>query len=152
MEYPKNQLDALTKALVLCVTAPSGAKSEAALKLADSFSAGLGYADFEFCKREAEKLLYLNEGGVMNRSIHTIACEIQNDMDHLASTAKKPVHWTEKYPYAVPYVSAMLTMHKISDSYYLDSGREIVQRFLCNASQWKGEKAKAIKLELKSML
>jgi hypothetical protein len=151
MEYPKNQLDALTNALVLSVTAPSESKSKAALELAESLTAGLSYADVEFCKREAEKLLNTYEDP-MNRSIHTIACDIQNDMDHLANTAKKPVHWTEKYPYAVPYVSAMLTMHKISDSYYLDSGREIVQRFLCNASQWRGEKAKAIKLELKSML
>ena len=57
MEYLKNQLDALIGALVLSVTAPNKSKSKAALQLAESLTGGLGYADIEFCKREAEKLL-----------------------------------------------------------------------------------------------
>tara|TARA_R110000868_G_scaffold334663_1_gene595372 strand:- start:223 stop:489 length:267 start_codon:yes stop_codon:yes gene_type:complete len=88
----------------------------------------------------------------MTRSIYLIAFDIQNDMDSQANLSKKRIHWTKKYPYAAPYVSAMLTMNKISDNYYLDSGSEIVQRFLCNANQWRGDTAKLIKAELKAML
>ena len=88
----------------------------------------------------------------MTRSIYLIAFDIQNDMDSQANSAKKRIHWTEKYPYAAPYVSAMLTMNKISDNYYLDQGSEIVQRFLCNAIHWRGENAKLLKAELKAML
>ena len=152
MEYPKNQLDALTKALVLSVIAPSQAKSQAALQLAESLTAGLGYADIEFCKREAEKLLNINEKGIMIRSINQIAFEIISDMKSQAHNAKKPITWKNKYPYAVPYAEAMLTMDKISDAYYYDSVSEIVQRFLCNAVHWRGATAKLIKAELKAML
>jgi hypothetical protein len=59
MEYPKNQLDALTKALVLSVTAPSEAKSKAALKIAMQLTQGLQPFEVDACKRQAEEILEL---------------------------------------------------------------------------------------------
>ena len=62
-------------------------------------------------------------------------------------TSWKPVH-----PWAAPYVDAMLTLGSIDDMYFEDSAREIVVRFLGNATMWRGEKARSIKAELKAML
>jgi hypothetical protein len=74
-----------------------------------------------------------------NRPLSLIAREIRQDW--------KPVH-----PYAEPYVSAMSSLNSINDKYMFDSGKEIVARFLSNASSWRGETAKRIKTELKQML
>lgn len=61
--------------------------------------------------------------------------------------------WGEKmYFGAKPYVSAMLSLDKVTDSYGLDSGDMIVRYFLSNASTWRGEDARRIKAELNSML
>lgn len=46
----------------------------------------------------------------------------------------------------------MSTLDSIEDNYMQDSASSIVGYFLSNASQWKGEKAKAIKKELNAML
>jgi translation initiation factor 2 beta subunit (eIF-2beta)/eIF-5 len=73
------------------------------------------------------------------REIHEIAREIRADW--------KKVHYS-----AVPYLQAMLRLGTLSDSYGYDSAKEIVLRFLCNAGTWKGETAKKVKAELKSML
>lgn len=59
--------------------------------------------------------------------------------------------WTKPYFGAVPYLDAMLTLNSIEDNYYLDSGKSIVLYFLANAQTWRGEDAKRIKAELKSM-
>ena len=59
--------------------------------------------------------------------------------------------WPKMSPYAKPYVDAMRDLDSIDDSYYLDSGKEIVLRFLCNASTWRGPDARRVKAELKSM-
>ena len=60
--------------------------------------------------------------------------------------------WGRPSPYAKPYIEAMLTMDKITDPYYLDPGREIVARFLCNARIWKGDVARVVKKELNARL
>lgn len=73
------------------------------------------------------------------RSISTIAREIRAD-------------WKKPYFGAVPYIDAMLQLDAISDNYYYDSGESVVRYFLANASTWRGEKAKSVKAELKSML
>lgn len=57
MNYPKNQLDALTQALVLSVTASTEEKSKAALELAERFTAGLNDLEVAACKRRAEEIL-----------------------------------------------------------------------------------------------
>ena len=73
------------------------------------------------------------------RQVNTIANEI-------LSTWKKP------YFSAVPYLNAMQNLHTINDMYMYDDGKSIVRYFLANASNFKGEDAKRLKLELKSLL
>ena len=72
------------------------------------------------------------------RPIYTIAKEIRKT-------------WPKVYFGAVPYLDAMQTLFTKDDAYGLDSGKEIVLRFLCNASTWRGEDAKRIKAELKKI-
>jgi hypothetical protein len=60
--------------------------------------------------------------------------------------------WKKPNYAAVPYLDAMRTLGKISGAYGHDSGREIILRFLGNASTWRGETAKAVKAELKKRL
>ena len=60
--------------------------------------------------------------------------------------------WKNPYFGSVPYIRAMYTMNSINDKYFLDSGREIVARFLGNAQTWKGETARRVKVELNKML
>ena len=52
-------------------------------------------------------------------------------------------------PYAVPYLKAMYQLTDADSSYGLDSAEEIVLRFLCNAGSFRGDRAKALKQELK---
>ena len=72
------------------------------------------------------------------RPISTIAREIRAD-------------WQKPYFGAVPYLSAMQSLDSIEDNYYEDSGKSVVLYFLANAQTWKGEKARAIKAELKKL-
>lgn len=73
------------------------------------------------------------------RKISDIAREIRAD-------------WTKPYFGAVPYLDAMASLDKITDSYYADSGQSIVRYFLANAGTWRGETARRVKAELKAML
>lgn len=57
--------------------------------------------------------------------------------------------WKNLSPYAQPYLEAMFTLSSIDDQYGLGSGKEVVLRFLCNASGWRGEVARLVKAELK---
>jgi hypothetical protein len=72
------------------------------------------------------------------RPLYKIAAEIRND-------------WKKVYFGAVPYLEAMESLNRITDNYFYDSGKTIVLYFLANAQTWKGETAKRIKAELKSM-
>ena len=53
---------------------------------------------------------------------------------------------------AQPYLSAMLLLSSINDSYGYDSASSVIRYFLSNASSFRGEKAKELKNELKSLL
>tara|TARA_R110002126_G_C10381677_1_gene494303 strand:+ start:776 stop:1009 length:234 start_codon:yes stop_codon:yes gene_type:complete len=75
----------------------------------------------------------------MSRSISTIARDIQSD-------------WTKPYFGAVPYLDAMRALDSISDKFYYDDAESVVRYFLANAGQWRGDKARAIKAELKALL
>ena len=77
------------------------------------------------------------------RPIYEIANEIHADW----SKQGKGVNYAAK-----PYLEAMYDLDKIEDKYMYDSGRSVVAYFLANASSWKGETAKRIKLELKQLL
>lgn len=78
------------------------------------------------------------EAGTQKRPIHEIAREIAQD-------------WKDVYFGAKPYLEAMHDLDKVTDSYGDDSAKSIIAYFLSNSSRWKGEKAKAIKAELKAM-
>jgi len=73
------------------------------------------------------------------RPLHEIANEINGDWKQVNFGAK-------------PYLSAMFGLDKITDSYGADSAEMIVNYFLSNAGQWKGEVARRIKAELNKMV
>jgi len=73
------------------------------------------------------------------RSLYVIAREIRSDWKNVNYAAK-------------PYLDAMGQLDSIKDNYYMDSGKSVVAYFLSNATSWRGDKAKAIKAELKAML
>lgn len=73
-----------------------------------------------------------------HRPLYEIANEIRRD-------------WQKVYFGAVPYLQAMACLDKMTDKYGFDDAKSIVLYFLSNASTWRGETAKRIKAELKSM-
>ena len=72
------------------------------------------------------------------RSLKEIAREITTD-------------WEKVNFAAVPYLDAMHSLDSIEDNYYADSAYSVVVYFLSNARSWRGDNAKRIKAELKSM-
>lgn len=60
--------------------------------------------------------------------------------------------WQKPKFSATPYIVAMSHLNTISDRYFSDSAESIILYFLSNATTWRGEDAKRIKLELKAML
>lgn len=75
----------------------------------------------------------------MSRPLNEIAAEIYRTWKNVNYAAK-------------PYLEAMTTLRSVRENYYLDSGESIVLYFLSNATSWRGEDAKRIKLELKAAL
>ena len=80
-----------------------------------------------------------SRGTAGHRPLGIIAMDIQED-------------WSNIYFGARPYLDAMLELDQISDRFYEDDAEDIVAYFLANATTWRGEKAKAIKAELKAIL
>ncbi len=72
------------------------------------------------------------------RSISAIARDIRDDW--------KKVNYAAK-----PYLQAMLSLNYNGETFGHDSGESIVRYFLCNASSYRGDKAKALKAELKTL-
>ena len=60
--------------------------------------------------------------------------------------------WPKVYFGAVPYLQAMAQLGTVDDNYGLDDARSIVNYFLANAGTWRGDDARRIKAELKSMV
>ena len=75
----------------------------------------------------------------MSRPIYVIALEILDDW--------KPVNYA-----AVPYLTAMLELDKITENYFADSALSVVSYFLANARMWRGETARRVKKELNKMI
>ena len=74
------------------------------------------------------------------RPLYEIAKEVRAD-------------WGAKVNYgAKPYLDAMSTLDKITDKYYEDSAKSVVAYFLSNASTWRGDVAKRVKLELNKLI
>ncbi len=61
-------------------------------------------------------------------------------------------NWVNVYFGAKPYLDAMATLDKVTDSYGMDSGKSIVLYFLTNATTWRGDVAREIKKELNSIV
>lgn len=78
------------------------------------------------------------------RPLYKIAEDIR---DHW----EKPFLAGPEHP-ARPYILAMCHLTMMSDKYGHDDAEDIVIRFLGNATGWRGEDAKRVKAELKSML
>ena len=73
------------------------------------------------------------------RPIYEIALEITRD-------------WKKPYFGAVPYLDAMFMLTSIDENYHEDSAKSVVLYFLSNANTWRGETAKRVKAELKTMV
>lgn len=82
---------------------------------------------------------------ILHRPLYVIAGEIRQNW-------KKSVSGTDLNYAAKPYLEAMEALFDVRENYGMDSGKSIVAYFLSNASSWRGDKAKAIKKELNSML
>lgn len=61
-------------------------------------------------------------------------------------------NWPNVNYAAAPYLAAMQSLNHISDRYYFDSAESVVRYFLANAQSWRGDKARAIKAELKGLI
>jgi hypothetical protein len=72
------------------------------------------------------------------RTISAIARDIQSD-------------WKKVNYAAAPYLQAMLTLHSLDTDFGHDSGENIVRYFLCNASTYRGARARELKAELKTL-
>ena len=77
------------------------------------------------------------EMNLENKSIAEIAGIIRKDWQKVNYAAK-------------PYLAAMESMQSVARSFGYDSGKSVVLYFLSNAGTWRGEIAKAVKLELKN--
>jgi hypothetical protein len=82
-------------------------------------------------------------GPYADKDIYQIAQIIQSDW----SKQGKGVNYAAK-----PYLDAMRSLTSLQDMYGADSGASIVTYFLSNANTWKGDTAKAVKLELNKRL
>jgi len=83
-----------------------------------------------------------NTQRVAPRPIYQIAEDIRKTWGGMAK-----VNYAAK-----PYLEAMFSLNTIQDDYIMDSGEDIILRFLGNASSFRGEQAKALKAELKALL
>jgi hypothetical protein len=77
---------------------------------------------------------------VRQRKIYEVAAEIRK------------VWGAKVSPHAKPYLDAMFSLEDKNSKYICDGAIDIVQRFLGNAQGWRGEDAKRIKAELKSIV
>ena len=73
------------------------------------------------------------------QSISTIAREISHNWKNVNYAAK-------------PYLEAMRSLDSANDSFGYDSAKSIVSYFLCNASGYRGDTAKAHKAALKAIV
>lgn len=89
--------------------------------------------------KEPRDLEKLGEKLGEKRTLRVIAQEILRD-------------WKKPYFGAVPYLDAMRELDDVNQMYYADTASSIVRYFLANANTWKGEAARRIKLELKTLL
>ena len=71
-------------------------------------------------------------------------------LSEIAQEIKKD--WRQVNYAARPYLWAMGSFNSVNDTFGFDSARSVVLYFLSNASSWRGDVAKRVKLELKAHL
>ena len=76
----------------------------------------------------------------MSRQLYAIAKEISQD-------------WGDKVNYgAKPYLMAMHRLGSVEENYHHDNGSSIVRYFLANATSWRGDVARRVKIELNNLI
>lgn len=83
-------------------------------------------------------------GAAAARPLHTIAADI------LKTWRNKDGASTINYA-AKPYLDAMQELDGIDGMYYADTAKSVVLYFLANANTWRGNDARRIKKELRTM-
>ena len=78
------------------------------------------------------------------RALHEIARDIRNNWR--TKDGRPNINYA-----AAPYLDAMSSLDKITDTYICDSAKSIVIYFLGNAQSWRGDAARRIKAELKAL-
>lgn len=73
------------------------------------------------------------------RKIYQVAADIKNE-------------WKNVNYAAQPYLDAMICLYDADDMYFDDSAKTVVVYFLANANSFRGEKARALKAELKQII
>ena len=86
------------------------------------------------------------------RRINVIIREMIADMRNICNNQKTPTTWREKYWAAAPYINALLDCETVNDQYGADSAKILIAYLLGNLSGYKGDKAKALKKELKDLI
>jgi hypothetical protein len=81
----------------------------------------------------------MKDSKTTKRAIHSIARDIERE-------------WKNVYFGAIPYLNAMKSLNTISEDYYEDRAETIIIYFLANAQTFRGEAARALKLELNNLL
>ena len=79
----------------------------------------------------------------LTRPLYEIAAEIRADY----RSKGKTVHYA-----AAPYVDAMESLDRMSDTYIADTAESVVLYALSNLTSWRGETAQRVKAELKAAL
>lgn len=88
----------------------------------------------------------------LTRSLSAIADEIAVDWGDKLTRLGPDFGFGPAQNPARPYWDAMRSLTHLDQHYGADSGDGIVRYFISNAGTWKGEKAKAIKAELRAAL
>jgi hypothetical protein len=73
--------------------------------------------------------------------------EIAREIEQVWGSIGKGVNYAAR-----PYLDAMKELSSVQDRYFYDSGHSVVIYFLSNATTFRGEDAKRIKAELKSLI
>jgi ssDNA-binding Zn-finger/Zn-ribbon topoisomerase 1 len=89
------------------------------------------------------------------RGRHAAAEGVPNDLNRMKINEIASLvdsDWKRVNYGAKPYLDAMFSLGDVDEMYGLDTGRSIVAYFLSNANTWRGDVAKAVKIELKKRI
>lgn len=81
--------------------------------------------------------------GIRSKSFNELGAAIRQDWGN----SEKGIWFGAK-----PYIGPLASLSSTNDRYMADGAKEIIARFLSNASQWRGPVAKFVKAELNRRL